>query len=189
MLIYWSRCLYEPKNALASASFAHRGFFRGSRDLYQILELVHTCTLCYWHPTNKLWIPFNENLFFHKSWQRDKGHHIFKGWHWYSGMTEQCTIKYGFWKWWPLIFARPSGAFMLSLVLYTGLHQKRVYTSLGTSFLCIGSRFNKNAYMHLQTIEFWCTHCGQEKPKLVYTLFWCKPVCRWRHLCVKWNIR
>ncbi len=87
----------------------------------------------------------------------------------------------------------------------TGLHQKRVFTSLGSScpqcvhhilllsahaymhFLLkwdpmrtpkcdgvhIGSHFHKNAYMHeLTTIGI---H-KEEVPKLVYTLFWCKPV-------------
>ncbi len=43
----------------------------------------------------------------------------------------------------------------------------------------IRSHLHKNACMYEQTtIEFGvhCTHCGQEEPKLVYTLFWSKHV-------------
>ncbi len=36
-------------------------------------------------------------------------------------------------------------------------------------YKCIHARADNN--------KIWCTHCGQEEPKLVYTLFWCKPVC------------
>ncbi len=85
--------------------------------------------------------------------------------------------------------------------LNTGLHQKRVYTSLGSSCpQCVHQILLLSAHtcMHfysngIQCVHrgvcihawadnniIWCTHFGQEEPKLVYTLFWCKLV--W-HAC------
>ncbi len=58
-------------------------------------------------------------------------------------------------------------------VQITSLQQKRVYTSLGSSCpQCVHQSWEEYQLCH----GLWCTHVGQEEPKLVYTLFCCKPV-------------
>ena len=62
-------------------------------------------------------------------------------------------------------------------VLHTSLQQKRVYTSLGPSCAqCIHQilLLSARACMHFEQTTI-AIH-EEEVPKLVYTLFWCKPV-------------
>ncbi len=64
---------------------------------------------------------------------------------------------------------------------FTSLQQKRLCTSLGSSCpTCVHqspwqSRDNTH-YLKQKSLGvcFWCRHVGQEEPKLVYTLFYCK---------------
>ncbi len=74
------------------------------------------------------------------------------------------------------------------LYLLTSLQQKRVYTSLGSSCpTCVHQSWEEYRRIVLANMskpyDFsllchgrWRTHVGQEGPKLVYTLFCCKPV-------------
>ena len=69
----------------------------------------------------------------------------------------------------------------------TGLQQKRVYTSLGSSCpTCVHqSPWQSRDKNHWLSASIWCTHVGQEEAKLVYTLFCCKLVNHkwWRTWC------
>ncbi len=69
----------------------------------------------------------------------------------------------------------------------TGLQQKRVYTSLGRlklilcfvsarTYIYLCSRLMLARTIRWYSSQLWCTHWGQEEPKLVYTLFCCKLV-------------
>ena len=53
----------------------------------------------------------------------------------------------------------------MSVCLFTGLHfQKAYHTHSGTSsFKCV--------YQICYIKQLWCTHWGQEEPKLVFTFF------------------
>ena len=62
-------------------------------------------------------------------------------------------------------------------IRFTCLHQERVYTCLGISCLqCVhDNTIEMHICMRMKQLD-WCTHRGQEIPKQVYALSWCKPV-------------
>ncbi len=79
---------------------------------------------------------------------------------------------------WQTITCLASGAKFNMFPWITGLHQKRVYTSLGPTYVH-QSPWQCRENIRWYYSQLWCTHWGQEEPKLVYTLFCCKLVEYW----------